>query len=99
MSVLLYFRRPRAGHFNVNPLVCSGSWRESATVVACRLSVSLGPCPSWQSKMGNTRMSGVRDAQRYFDAGVLSLGIPIDELETDRDVQYAALAFRHATEC
>jgi type VII secretion ATPase EccA len=44
-------------------------------------------------------MSGTRDAQRFFDAGVLSLGIPIDGLETDRDVQYAAQAFRHATEC
>jgi type VII secretion ATPase EccA len=44
-------------------------------------------------------MRGTRDAQRFFDAGVLSLGIPIDGLETDRDVQYAALAFRHATEC
>jgi type VII secretion ATPase EccA len=44
-------------------------------------------------------MAGTRDAQRYFDAGVLSLGIPIDGLETDRDVQYAALAFRHATDC
>jgi type VII secretion ATPase EccA len=43
-------------------------------------------------------MSGTRDAQRVFDAGVLSLGIPIDGLETDRDVQYAALAFRRATE-
>ena len=43
-------------------------------------------------------MSGVRDAQRVFDAGVLSLGIPIDGLETDRDVQYAALAFKRATE-
>jgi type VII secretion ATPase EccA len=42
-------------------------------------------------------MSGTRDAQRYFDAGVLSLGIPIDGLETERDVQYAGLAFRHAT--
>lgn len=44
-------------------------------------------------------MSGTRDAQRFFDAGVLSLGIPVDGLETNRDVQYAALAFRHATEC
>jgi type VII secretion ATPase EccA len=44
-------------------------------------------------------MSGTRDAQRFFDAGVLSLGIPIDGLETDRDVQYAAQAFRHATDC
>ncbi|QNI07935.1 type VII secretion AAA-ATPase EccA [Mycobacterium kubicae] len=43
-------------------------------------------------------MSGTRDAQRVFDAGVLSLGIPIDGLETDRDVQYAALAFKRATE-
>ncbi len=43
-------------------------------------------------------MSGTTDAQRVFDAGVLSLGIPIDGLETDRDVQYAALAFKRATE-
>ncbi|OMC08436.1 type VII secretion AAA-ATPase EccA [Mycobacterium sp. SP-6446] len=44
-------------------------------------------------------MNGTRDAQRFFDAGVLSLGIPIDGLETNRDVRYAAQAFRHATEC
>ena len=43
-------------------------------------------------------MSGTTDAQRVFDAGVLSLGIPIDGLETERDVQYAALAFKRATE-
>lgn len=43
-------------------------------------------------------MSGSRDAQRVFDAGVLSLGIPIDGLETDRDAHYAALAFKRATE-
>lgn len=43
-------------------------------------------------------MSGNRDAQRVFDAGVLSLGIPIDGLETDRDMAYAALAFKRATE-
>lgn len=43
-------------------------------------------------------MSGSRDAQRVFDAGVLSLGIPIDGLETDRDVQYAGMAFKRATE-
>lgn len=41
---------------------------------------------------------GTRDAQRVFDAGVLSLGIPIDGLETERDVHYAALAFKRATE-
>ncbi|BBX33094.1 ESX-1 secretion system protein EccA1 [Mycolicibacterium mageritense DSM 44476 = CIP 104973] len=41
---------------------------------------------------------GTRDAQRVFDAGVLSLGIPIDGLETEPDVQYAALAFKRATE-
>jgi type VII secretion ATPase EccA len=39
-----------------------------------------------------------RDAQRVFDAGVLSLGIAIDGLEVDRDLQYAGLAFRRATE-
>ena len=33
-----------------------------------------------------------------FDAGVLSLGIPIDGMETERDVQYAAMAFKRATE-
>jgi type VII secretion ATPase EccA len=43
-------------------------------------------------------MSGTNEAQRVFDAGVLSLGIPIDGLETERDVQYAALAFKRATE-
>ncbi|AKS31650.1 type VII secretion AAA-ATPase EccA [Mycolicibacterium goodii] len=39
-----------------------------------------------------------RDAQRVFDAGVLSLGIPINGVETDRDVEYAKLAFARATE-
>ena len=34
-----------------------------------------------------------RDAQRVFDAGVLSLGIPIDGLEIESDVQYAGAAF------
>ena len=43
-------------------------------------------------------MNGTSDAQRVFDAGVLSLGIPIDGLETERDIAYAALAFRRATE-
>jgi type VII secretion ATPase EccA len=43
-------------------------------------------------------MSVTSEAQRVFDAGVLSLGIPIDGLETERDVQYAALAFKRATE-
>lgn len=43
-------------------------------------------------------MNGSTDAQRVFDAGVLSLGIPIDGLETERDLPYAALAFRRATE-
>lgn len=43
-------------------------------------------------------MSGTSDAQRVFDAGVLSLGIAIDGLETERDPTYAALAFKRATE-
>jgi type VII secretion ATPase EccA len=43
-------------------------------------------------------MNGTTDAQRVFDAGVLSLGIPIDGLETERDTAYAALAFKRATE-
>ena len=44
-------------------------------------------------------MSGIGDAQRLFDAGVLSLGIAIDGVETERDVGYAGLAFKRATEC
>ena len=44
-------------------------------------------------------MSGFGDAQRLFDAGVLSLGIAIDGVETERDVGYAGLAFKRATEC
>jgi tetratricopeptide (TPR) repeat protein len=44
-------------------------------------------------------MSGEnRNAQRVFDAGVLSLGIPIDGLEVERDLHYATLAFKRATE-
>ncbi|WP_029113011.1 type VII secretion AAA-ATPase EccA [Mycobacterium sp. URHB0044] len=43
-------------------------------------------------------MTRTSDAQRVFDAGVLSLGVPIDGMETERDVQYAALAFKRATE-
>ncbi|MDV3128469.1 type VII secretion AAA-ATPase EccA [Mycobacterium sp. 21AC1] len=44
-------------------------------------------------------MSGdSRDAQQVFNAGVLSLGIPIDGLEIERDLQYAASAFTRATE-
>ncbi|WP_458318268.1 type VII secretion AAA-ATPase EccA [Mycolicibacterium brisbanense] len=44
-------------------------------------------------------MSGrTRDAQRVFDAGVLSLGIPINGVEADRDIEYAKLAFARATE-
>ena len=39
-----------------------------------------------------------RDAQRVFDAGVLSLGIAIDGLQTERDTAYAAKAFTRATE-
>jgi ESX secretion system protein EccA len=43
-------------------------------------------------------MNGTSEAQRVFDAGVLSLGIPIDGLETERDLAYAALAFKRSTE-
>ncbi|MGE0216310.1 type VII secretion AAA-ATPase EccA [Mycolicibacterium sp.] len=39
-----------------------------------------------------------RDAQRLFDAGVLSLGIPVDGLELECDIEFAASAFRRATE-
>jgi type VII secretion ATPase EccA len=43
-------------------------------------------------------MTSTKDAQQVFDAGVLSLGIPIDGMQTERDVAYAALAFTRATE-
>ncbi|MBF6356166.1 type VII secretion AAA-ATPase EccA [Nocardia higoensis] len=43
-------------------------------------------------------MSGNRQAQRAFDAGVLSLGLTIDGQESVRDLEYAKLAFQRATE-
>jgi type VII secretion ATPase EccA len=87
----------------------SASWTERpvrvttegrVVAVVCELTASLGSVPGGgKLKIGNTRMSGAKDAQRFFDAGVLSLGIPIDGVESNRDVQYAMLAFRHATQC
>ncbi|MGW6724427.1 type VII secretion AAA-ATPase EccA [Nocardia sp. NPDC055029] len=43
-------------------------------------------------------MTDNRQAQRAFDAGVLSLGLPIDGQESTRDLDYAALAFQRATQ-
>ncbi|WP_216894439.1 type VII secretion AAA-ATPase EccA [Nocardia alni] len=43
-------------------------------------------------------MTGNRQAQRAFDAGVLSLGLTIDGQEATRDLDYAKLAFHRATE-
>ncbi|MFQ6324601.1 type VII secretion AAA-ATPase EccA [Nocardia sp. CWNU-33] len=43
-------------------------------------------------------MTGNRQAQRAFDAGVLSLGLSIDGQESARDLEYAKLAFTRATE-
>ncbi|MFE1593211.1 type VII secretion AAA-ATPase EccA [Nocardia sp. NPDC058705] len=43
-------------------------------------------------------MSANRQAQRAFDAGVLSLGLPIDGQESAKDLEYAKLAFTRATE-
>ena len=43
-------------------------------------------------------MTGNRQAQRAFDAGVLSLGIAIDGQESTPDPEYAKLAFQRATE-
>ncbi|WP_174566173.1 type VII secretion AAA-ATPase EccA [Nocardia pseudovaccinii] len=43
-------------------------------------------------------MSGNRQAQRAFDAGALSLGLPIDGQESVPDPEYARLAFQRATE-
>ena len=43
-------------------------------------------------------MTDNRQAQRAFDAGVLSLGLSIDGQESARDLEYAQLAFTRATE-
>lgn len=43
-------------------------------------------------------MTGNRQAQRAFDAGILSLGLAIDGQESVRDLDYAKLAFTRATE-
>ncbi|MGW0635285.1 type VII secretion AAA-ATPase EccA [Nocardia salmonicida] len=43
-------------------------------------------------------MPDIRQAQRAFDAGVLSLGLSIDGQESARDEEYAKLAFQRATE-
>ncbi|WP_054815816.1 type VII secretion AAA-ATPase EccA [Nocardia arizonensis] len=43
-------------------------------------------------------MPDIRQAQRAFDAGVLSLGLSIDGQESQRDQEYAKLAFQRATE-
>lgn len=43
-------------------------------------------------------MPDIRQAQRAFDAGVLSLGLSIDGQESARDNEYAKLAFQRATE-
>jgi type VII secretion ATPase EccA len=43
-------------------------------------------------------LSGIRQAQQIFDAGVLSLGIVVDGRESARDLDYAKRAFQRATE-
>ncbi|GGL23870.1 type VII secretion AAA-ATPase EccA [Nocardia jinanensis] len=43
-------------------------------------------------------MTGNRQAQRAFDAGVLSLGLSIEGQDSARDLEYAKLAFQRATE-
>ncbi|WP_410873839.1 type VII secretion AAA-ATPase EccA [Nocardia sp. A7] len=43
-------------------------------------------------------MTGNRQAQRAFDAGVLSLGVAVDGQESVRDLEYAQMAFQRATE-
>ncbi|MET9488668.1 MULTISPECIES: type VII secretion AAA-ATPase EccA [unclassified Nocardia] len=43
-------------------------------------------------------MIDTRQAQRAFDAGVLSLGLSIDGQESNKDLEYAKLAFQRATE-
>jgi type VII secretion ATPase EccA len=43
-------------------------------------------------------MPGIPHAQRIFDAGVLSLGLIVDGQQSARDLEYANMAFRRATE-
>ncbi|WP_433205035.1 type VII secretion AAA-ATPase EccA [Nocardia sp. CA-107356] len=43
-------------------------------------------------------MTNNRQAQRAFDAGVLSLGLSIEGQESAHDLEYAKLAFQRATE-
>ncbi|WP_019931137.1 type VII secretion AAA-ATPase EccA [Nocardia sp. BMG111209] len=43
-------------------------------------------------------MSAIRQAQQVFDAGVLSLGLMVDGQQAAKDLEYAKIAFRRATE-
>ncbi|MBF6351418.1 MULTISPECIES: type VII secretion AAA-ATPase EccA [Nocardia] len=43
-------------------------------------------------------MSGIRQVQQVFDAGVLSLGLVVDGRESTRDLDYAKRAFTRVTE-
>src|SRR5690606_38905423 len=64
--------------------------------------VAAGPNPSVSAAVmkisGFHAMTGNRQAQRAFDAGILSLGLSIDGQESTRDLEYAKLAFQRATE-
>ncbi|WP_107654656.1 type VII secretion AAA-ATPase EccA [Nocardia suismassiliense] len=43
-------------------------------------------------------MSAIRSAQQVFDAGVLSLGLMVDGQQATKNLEYAKVAFRRATE-
>ncbi|MRH89344.1 type VII secretion AAA-ATPase EccA [Nocardia sp. SYP-A9097] len=43
-------------------------------------------------------MSAIRQAQQIFDAGVLSLGLMVDGQQAAKNLEYAKVAFRRATE-
>jgi type VII secretion ATPase EccA len=43
-------------------------------------------------------MSAIRQAQQVFDAGVLSLGLMVDGQQATKNLEYAKVAFRRATE-
>src|SRR5437879_5624887 len=57
-------------------------------------------CPwSGRARVGAVcHMSGNRQAQQVFDAGVLSLGLVVDGRQTTPDRNYARKAFQRATE-
>jgi type VII secretion system ESX-1 protein EccA1 len=72
---------------------------DSHTSARCRATVRALSRNSSDGRGWEPPTSGdTRDAQRLFDAGILSLGISIGGLEVERDIHYAGVSFKRATE-